>query len=78
MPGVVAVVRDGSFIGVVAEREEQAINARLALIAGAKWSTDGPQLPDSNDLKAALKTFAKEDRVVDQSGETAQADPVHQ
>src|SRR5262249_44502384 len=25
MPGVVAVVRDGSFLGVVAEREEQAI-----------------------------------------------------
>ncbi len=28
MPGVVAVVRDGSFLGVVAEREEQAIKAR--------------------------------------------------
>ena len=31
MPGVVAVVRDGSFLGVVAEREEQAIKAREAL-----------------------------------------------
>ena len=31
MPGVVAVVRDGSFLGVVAEREEQAIKARAAL-----------------------------------------------
>src|SRR5262249_57453280 len=38
LPGVIAVVRDGSFLGVVAEREEQAINARSALIASAKWS----------------------------------------
>ena len=32
MPGVLAVVRDGSFLGVVAEREEQAIKARTALV----------------------------------------------
>ena len=32
MPGVVAVVRDGSFLGVVAEREEQAIKAVEALV----------------------------------------------
>jgi nicotinate dehydrogenase subunit B len=36
MPGVIAVVRDGSFLGVVAEREEQAIKARKALIDAAK------------------------------------------
>ena len=35
--GVVAVVRDGSFIGVVAEREEQAVQAREVLRAGARW-----------------------------------------
>src|SRR6266446_2932601 len=38
IPGVVAVVRDGSFLGVVAEREEHAIKARDALIRAAKWS----------------------------------------
>src|SRR5262249_25302006 len=37
MPGVIAVVRDGSFLGVVAEREEQAIKAVEALSASAKW-----------------------------------------
>ena len=31
MPGVVAVVRDGSFLAVVCAREEQAIKAREAL-----------------------------------------------
>ena len=37
LPGVIAVVRDGSFLGVVAEREEQAIKAREALVESAKW-----------------------------------------
>ncbi len=31
LPGVTAVVRDGSFLGLIAEREEQAIKARDAL-----------------------------------------------
>ena len=37
MPGVVKVVRDGSFLAVVAEREFQAISAMTALAAAAKW-----------------------------------------
>src|SRR5262249_25627061 len=45
MPGIVAIVRDGSFLGVIAEREEQAIKARAALSDGAKWS-GGTELPD--------------------------------
>ena len=37
MRGVLAVVVDGSFAGVVAEREEQAIAARDVLAAGARY-----------------------------------------
>lgn len=37
LPGVVAVLVDGNFIGVVATREEQAVKARLAAIAAATW-----------------------------------------
>jgi CO/xanthine dehydrogenase Mo-binding subunit len=37
MPGVIEVVRDGSFVAVVCKREEQAINARLALRGLAVW-----------------------------------------
>jgi CO/xanthine dehydrogenase Mo-binding subunit len=37
LPGVVAVVRDGSFLAVAAEREEQAIRARDALAKSARW-----------------------------------------
>ena len=52
MPGVVAVVRDGSFLGVVAEREEQAIKARAALIESAKW-TRGPGAARSGDASTS-------------------------
>ena len=44
MPGVVAVARDGQFLAVAAEREEQAIKAAQALRASAKWS-ETPDLP---------------------------------
>ena len=37
MPGVIKVVRDGSFLGVVAEREDQSTAAASALGKAAKW-----------------------------------------
>ena len=37
MPGVVAVVRDGSFVGVLAAREEQAVRALAALREHTRW-----------------------------------------
>ena len=43
MPGVVAVVRDGSFLAVACEREEQAIKAREALRESTVWMR--PELP---------------------------------
>lgn len=63
IPGVIAVVRDGSFLGVVAEREEQVIKAREALIKGAKWKL-GPELPDPANLYAHLKSLPSVDQVI--------------
>ena len=63
MPGVVAVVRDGSFLGVIASREEQAIAARSALIKSASW-TLGPPLPDPATIHEHLLTLATEDTVI--------------
>jgi nicotinate dehydrogenase subunit B len=48
IPGVVAVVRDGNFLAVAAEREEQAIKARAALAKGAVWK-ESATLPPSGD-----------------------------
>jgi len=42
MPGVIAVVRDGSFLGVIAEREEQAVWAREELARACSWQA-GPE-----------------------------------
>jgi CO/xanthine dehydrogenase Mo-binding subunit len=46
MKGVVAVVRDGNFLAVAAEREELAIKARAALARSAVWK-ESPTLPPS-------------------------------
>jgi nicotinate dehydrogenase subunit B len=63
IPGVIAVVRDGSFLGVVAEREEQAIKAREALRAGAKW-TPGPELPDPAHIFDVIKSLPSKDATI--------------
>lgn len=57
MRGVLAVVVDGSFAGVVAEREEQAIAAREVLAGGARWQAPADTaLPDAG--RAALAQAA--------------------
>jgi len=63
MGGVIAVVRDGSFLGVVAEREEQAIKAQTALAKSAKW-TLGPQLPDPAKIYDVLMALPSTDSVI--------------
>ncbi len=49
IPGVVKVLRDGDFLGVVAETEIAAIRARDALATNARWSAGDP-LPDEDHL----------------------------
>ena len=62
MPGVVAVVRDGRFLGVVAEREEQAVKARLALRRRRNWEMPAT-LPDPARLHAELRARRTDDTV---------------
>jgi CO/xanthine dehydrogenase Mo-binding subunit len=54
LPGVVAIVRDGGFVGVVAEREDVAVKALAQLGDGAKWN-ETPTLPDAAVLVDWLK-----------------------
>jgi len=63
MPGVVVVVRNGSFLGVIAEREEQAIKAQIALTKSARW-TLGPELPDPTKIYDILKSLPSAASVV--------------
>ncbi|WP_315834829.1 xanthine dehydrogenase family protein molybdopterin-binding subunit [Bradyrhizobium prioriisuperbiae] len=69
MPGVIAVVQDGNFLGVVAEREEQAIAARQRLIEVSRWS-DGAALPDATKLREELQRLRSEDTVIAASGQS--------
>ncbi len=53
LPGVIVVVRDGSFLAVVAEHEETALRAADLLRRDAVWE-QRPTLPDENALPAFL------------------------
>lgn len=63
MPGVVKVVRNGSFLGVIAEREEQAIAAAKALFDAGKWSIEKDLPTDAGMQDWLLNT--KPARVID-------------
>jgi CO/xanthine dehydrogenase Mo-binding subunit len=61
--GLVAIVRDGHFAGVVADTEHGAQAALDALRKTASWSAGDP-LPDDSDLAAFLKAQPLETRVI--------------
>ncbi|SIO69277.1 CO or xanthine dehydrogenase, Mo-binding subunit [Burkholderia sp. GAS332] len=69
LAGVIAVVRNGNFLGVVAEREEQAIAARRALQEAAQWSADYVPLPDVDHLEPALQRWRSADAVIGEAGQ---------
>jgi nicotinate dehydrogenase subunit B len=64
VPGFVAVVRDGSFAGVVCASEASAEAAVAGLRKGATWSA-GETLPDENKLADFLKAQPVESTVLD-------------
>ena len=70
VPGVVAVVRDGSFLGVVAEREENVLRALAALRSGCVWKEED-SLPVERDLAAFLVSAPTEETVLSDTGTTA-------
>jgi CO/xanthine dehydrogenase Mo-binding subunit len=62
--GLVALVRDGNFVGVVSETEDGAEAALKALRKGATWSS-GETLPDEDGLAEWLKAQPSEPSVID-------------
>ena len=65
VPGVIAVVRDGSFIGIVGESETAAEAGLAALRKGAAWGP-GDALPEETNLAAWLKSQPAETTTVDE------------
>lgn len=66
MPGVIKVVRDGSYLAVIAEREEQAIAAMYQLKYSAKWESD-TSLPAQGSLMEYMKSLPQEEYLVKNS-----------
>jgi CO/xanthine dehydrogenase Mo-binding subunit len=67
MPGIISVVRDGSFLAVVTEGEFQAVQAMRALAAATEWE-ESPTLPDQTNLRAELESMEGEVGVVAEEG----------
>ena len=74
LPGVVIIVRDGSFLGVIAEREEVALRAADLLRGDAKWQ-EQPTLPDEDNLPAFLTSAPAETAVLAESAVGAGSAP---
>ncbi|UPK39456.1 molybdopterin-dependent oxidoreductase [Bradyrhizobium sp. 186] len=66
IPGIIAVVRIGDFVGVVAEREENAIRAAAQL--AVSWKPT-PTLPDLADVETALRANPSTPRTLIDKGD---------
>ena len=63
LPGVLKIVRDGRFLGVVCEREYQAVVAQRALARAARWD-ERASLPPHAALFQAVRAAPAQDFVI--------------
>ena len=61
--GEAVLVRDGSFLGVVAETDRAAVRAAGRVARAARWQT-APSLPDPDDLRGFLLAAASQAETV--------------
>ncbi len=59
IPGILKFVVNGSFMGVITEKEHQAENARLYLKNNTQWG-EPEKLPEVSDLKEYIKNLPSE------------------
>jgi CO/xanthine dehydrogenase Mo-binding subunit len=67
LPGVRKVVRDGSYLAVLADDEWPAVTAMNALAANARWE-GGTPLPRPEDIHTTLQGLRAEDILILQRG----------
>lgn len=71
MPGVIALVRDGSFVGVVAAREEEAIRAARRLARSIQWKNDAPLPADVTPAEYLLAQPARAEAISEKNDAAA-------
>ncbi len=67
MSGIVKVVREGDFLGVLADREWTAVQGMRTLAATTTW-IEHQALPDSADLRATLMNLPSRDTTIHETG----------
>jgi CO/xanthine dehydrogenase Mo-binding subunit len=67
VPGVITIVRDGDFLGVLAERPEVALRAAALIRESAVWD-ERPTLPDAAGLPGYLRSAPAETTVLAERG----------
>jgi nicotinate dehydrogenase subunit B len=72
LPGGVATVRNGSFLGVVADSDRAAVASARAVAGAARWE-ETPSLPDERDLKGFLLSAPAQVVTVDEAHDEAAA-----
>jgi len=70
LPGVIDVVRDGNFVGLISETEASAEAGLKVLRRDAAWSP-GEKLPDENGIAEWVKTQPTDTTVIDTRTATA-------
>ncbi|HVZ45511.1 MAG TPA: molybdopterin cofactor-binding domain-containing protein [Ramlibacter sp.] len=71
MPGVAKIVRDGSFVAVIAKREYQAVAALKSLEAAAKWTQQESLPPPERLYESVLAAPAQDTVILDRGIATA-------
>jgi CO/xanthine dehydrogenase Mo-binding subunit len=71
-PGVAAVVVNGNFVGVCAEREEQAVKALEVARSAARWD-DAPKMPEPAEIRDLLTRLPSETKTVFTKGSAGAA-----
>ena len=76
LPGVLSIVRDGSYLAVVGQREYQAVAAMEALAGAARWE-EQPSLPPQGRLFQELVSWPSRSVPVAERGRAATAQSAH-
>jgi CO/xanthine dehydrogenase Mo-binding subunit/aerobic-type carbon monoxide dehydrogenase small subunit (CoxS/CutS family) len=63
LPGVIDIIQDGSFLAVIAEREDQAVMAMELLKENSTWEGE-PDLPSHEALKDHLRSQPSESYLI--------------
>ncbi len=74
-PGLVKIVHDGSFVGVIAETAQGALDAAGVLGRAARW-IEVESLPDESSLHEWLRAQPVETKIVDERTAPACAAPI--